>query len=101
MNTIRTEFNVKDWLNKGFAAVTLESNLDQQNVSGFETASEGYNLLNIGAGATFVVSKVNFDVSLNLNNALDKTYISHLSRLKIDGIPNIGRNFITSVKFNF
>ena len=100
VNTIRAEFDVKDWLNNGFAAVTLESNLEQNNVSGFETASKGYSLLNIGAGATFVVSKVNFDVSLNLNNALDETYVSHLSRLKSDAIPNIGRNFIASVKFN-
>ena len=99
VNTVRTEFNVKDWLQKGFAAVTLESNLNQNNVSGFEMASEGYSLLNFGAGATFAVSKINFDVSLNLNNALNKSYVSHLSRLKIDGIPNIGRNFIASVKF--
>ena len=100
VNTIRTEFDVKKWLRKGFAAVTVESNLDQNNVSGFETATDGYTLLNIGAGATFIVSEVSFDVSLNLNNALNKTYVSHLSRLKIDGIPNIGRNFMASVRFS-
>jgi len=100
-NTLRAEFKVKNWLSNGFAAVNLESNLDQNNVGAFETPSKGYNLFNMGAGATFVVSKVNFDVSLNLNNALNKTYISHLSRLKSEGIPNIGRNFIASVKFSF
>ena len=100
MNTLRGEFDVKQWLRKGFAAVTVESNLDQNNVSGFETATDGYTLLNFGAGATFIISEVSFDLSLNLNNALNKTYVSHLSRLKIDGIPNIGRNFIASVKFN-
>ena len=100
VNTVRTEFNVKNWLNSGFVAITIESNLAQNNVSGYETASDGYSLLNVGTGATFKVSNVNFDVSLNLNNALDETYVSHLSRLKSDGIPNIGRNFIASVKFN-
>lgn len=99
VNTIKTEFNIKDWLNNGFVAITLESNLDQNNVSGFETATKGYNLLNIGTGATFVVSKTDLNVSFNLNNALDKTYTSHLSRLKSDEIPNIGRNFIISVNF--
>lgn len=99
INTIRTEFSIKDWLNKGFAAITIENTLAQNNVSGFETASEGYNLVNIGAGATFLVSSVQFDVSLNLNNALDETYISHLSRLKVNDVPNIGRNFIASIKF--
>lgn len=100
VNTIRSEFNIKNWLEKGFAAITVESNMKQDNVGQFETASDGYSLLNIGAGATFKTSKVNFDVSLNLNNAFDKTYISHLSRLKSNGIPNIGRNFIVSVKFS-
>lgn len=99
INTVRTEFNIKNWLNKGFASITLESTLAQNNVSGFETTSEGYNVLNFGAGASFIVSNLKFDVSLNLNNALDETYIPHLSRLKSGGIPNIGRNFITSIKF--
>jgi len=97
-NTIRTEFNVKQWLKRGFASITLETNLDQSNVCAFEAPSEGYNLLNIGTGATFKTSKTSFDVSLNLNNALNKTYISHLSRLKTNGVPNIGRNIIVSVK---
>jgi iron complex outermembrane receptor protein len=100
-NTLRTEFHIKNWLSSGFAAVTLESVLNQDKVSEFETASKGYNLLNIGAGGTFNVSKIHFDLSLNLNNAFNKTYISHLSRLKSAGIPNIGRNFIVSLKFNY
>ena len=99
--TLRAEYNIKKWLTSGFANVTLQNVLAQNNVSNFETASKGYNLLNFGAGGTFNVSKVHFILTLNVNNALDKSYISHLSRLKSDEIPNIGRNFIASLKFDF
>ncbi|RXP53636.1 TonB-dependent receptor [Lutibacter sp. HS1-25] len=100
-NTLRAEYSIKKWLSSGFASVTLQNVLAQNNVSEFETASKGYNLLNFGVGGTFNVSKVHFNLGLNLNNALNKTYISHLSRLKGDEIPNIGRNFIVSLKFDF
>jgi iron complex outermembrane receptor protein len=100
-NTLRTEFHDKKWLTNSFASATLQSVFAQNNVSEFETTSKGYSLLNFAIGGTIQVSKVDFDVNLNLNNALDKTYISHLSRLKPENIPNIGRNFIASIKFNY
>jgi len=34
-------------------------------------------------------------------NLFDETYIPHLSRLKIDGIPNLGRNFNIKVGYLF
>ncbi|PKP12669.1 MAG: TonB-dependent receptor [Bacteroidetes bacterium HGW-Bacteroidetes-3] len=99
-NTIRTEFNIKDWLNDGFASLNVSSTFNQNNVSGFETASNGYSLVNIGFGGSVKFGKTNFDINLNGNNLFDKSYIAHLSRLKTDGIQNIGRNFIVGVKFN-
>ena len=100
-NTLRTELHDKKWLTNGFASASLQSTFAQNNVSEFETTSKGYNLMNFAIGGTINVSKVDFDINLNLNNAFDKTYISHLSRLKSEGIPNIGRNFIASIKFNY
>ena len=99
-NTIRAEINSIKWLQNGFASVTLESTFEQDNLSAFETKSDAYNLLNLGIGGTIKLNKLSFDVNFNINNALDKSYISHLSRLKYNGINNIGRNFITSIKFN-
>jgi len=98
-NTIRAEFNKNNWLSKGFASATLESTFKQNKLSAYETKSDSYNLLNVGIGGTIKLNKLNFNVHLNVNNVLDKSYISHLSRLKADGVQNIGRNFITSIKF--
>jgi iron complex outermembrane receptor protein len=99
-NTIRAEFKIKNWLQEGFASFNVNTTLNQNNVSGFETKTNGYTLVNLGLGGTVKVGKTAFDVNLNGNNLFDKSYIAHLSRLKTDGIPNIGRNVVLGVNFN-
>jgi len=97
-NTFRLEFD-NNWLSEGFASFNISSTFNQNNVSGFETNSNGYSLVNIGFGGKLQIGKATFDISLNGNNIFNKSYISHLSRLKVDGIYNIGSNFSTSIKF--
>jgi iron complex outermembrane recepter protein len=99
-NSIRTEFNIKNWLEDGFATLNLSTTFNQNDVSGFETKSNGYSLVNLGFGGKIKLGKTVFDVNLNGNNVLDKRYIAHLSRLKTDGIPNMGRNVVLGVNFN-
>lgn len=99
-NTIRTEFKIKKWLEDGFATLNVSTTFNQNNVSGFETKTNGYTLINLGFGGKIKLGKMAFDVNLNGNNLFDKTYIAHLSRLKTDGIPNIGRNIVVGLNFN-
>lgn len=99
-NTIRTEFNIKNWLEDGFVSLNISSTFNQNNVSGFETKSNGYTLVNLGFGGKIKLGKTTFNINLNGNNLFDKTYISHLSRLKTDGIPNMGRNIVLGLNFN-
>ncbi len=99
-NTIRTQFNIKKWFTEGFASLNAEHIFNQNNITTFETKSNDYTLINFGLGGKIKFGKKAIDLNLNANNLLDKTYISHLSRLKNDGIPNIGRNIILGVSFN-
>ena len=99
-NTIRTEFNNTNWLENGFATLTVSSTFNQNNVSDLETTSNGYTLVNLGIGGKIKLAKTVFELNLNGNNLLDKNYIAHLSRLKTDGISNIGRNIILGINFN-
>lgn len=99
-NTFRTEFDIKNWLSDGFASLNVSSTFSQNKISGFETASNGYSLVNIGFGGKVKFGRTIFDITLNGNNLFNESYIAHLSRLKADGIPNIGRNFIVDLKFN-
>lgn len=99
-NTIRTEFKNMEWFEDGYASLNVSTTLNQNNVSGFETKSNGYTLLNLGFGGKVKLGKTAFDINLNANNLLDKEYTAHLSRLKTDGIPNIGRNIVLGLNFN-
>ena len=93
-NTLRVEFN-KDathWFKKGYGYITLRSVFDQNKISNFETITPGYSLLNLGIGGGVLFFGNEMNVRISINNALDKNYIAHLSRLKVDGISNIGRN---------
>lgn len=93
-NTFRVEFGKRGkWLNNSYSFLTLQSFFDQNNVSQFETDTAGYNLLNLGFGGTCMLFKRPLTLRLSANNLLNETYLSHLSRLKPDGIANIGRNF--------
>ncbi|PWA04523.1 TonB-dependent receptor [Flavobacterium psychrotolerans] len=99
-NTIRTEFNIKNGLSDGFATLNVSNTFHQNNVSGFETKSNGYTLVNIGFGGKVKLGKTVFDINLNGNNIFNKSYIAHLSRLKTDGVPNIGRDIVLGVLFD-
>lgn len=99
-NTARAEFKIAKWFTDGFALVNLSNTFDQNNVSGFETRTGGYSLVNVGFGGTIKIGKTACDVHLNANNLFDKQYTAHLSRLKTDGIPNIGRNVVLGLNFN-
>lgn len=98
-NTVRGEFNIKTWLKEGFAALNVTHTFDQKNVSGFETASNDYTLVNLGLGGKIHFGKTAFEVHLNGNNLFNKTYTAHLSRLKTDNIPNIGRTVVLGANF--
>ena len=92
-NTLRVEFDKNnDWLKTAYAFLSLRSVFSQSNVGDFENTSEGYNLLNMGIGGEIALFKQRMDIRLSGNNILNKAYVSHLSRLKVDEIANIGRN---------
>jgi iron complex outermembrane receptor protein len=42
---------------RGFASFNVNTTLNQNNVSGFETKTNGYTLVNLGLGGTVKVGK--------------------------------------------
>jgi iron complex outermembrane recepter protein len=98
-NTIRTDFNIKKWLSGGFASINILHSFEQNNFSEFETKTKDYTLFNLGFGGKIKLQNLVFNLNINANNIFDKIYISHLSRLKSEGIPNIGRNIIFGFDF--
>ena len=90
-NTLRVEFETKA-LKKGYTFIRLNTVFDQNNVSTFETSTNGYNLLSAGLGCQVKLFKKDLGISIVANNITNETYVNHLSRLKPDGIFNMGRN---------
>lgn len=100
-NTLRIEVNQFWSLENTYGFVTLKNTLAQNDISRFETNTPGYSLLSAGVGSSFKFKGQALDLRISGNNLLDKTYISHLSRLKQDGIPNRGRNVTLSLQTSF
>ncbi|OSY89474.1 TonB-dependent receptor [Tenacibaculum holothuriorum] len=98
-NSFRGEFNVSNWLQSGYASVSLNTTFDQNNISSFETKTNGYSLVNLGFGGDLIFGKTKFNTSISVNNLFNKKYINHLSRLKSDGILNAGRNIVLGLRF--
>ncbi|MCK0179335.1 TonB-dependent receptor [Flavobacteriaceae bacterium S0862] len=90
-NTIRLEFE-NDWIEKGYSFIRLSTYLKQNNISDFETSTPSYALVNVGIGGEMKLFNNSLQLSISGNNLMNKKYVNHLSRLKSDGIYNIGRN---------
>lgn len=97
-NTFRVELNDGKTRKSSSAFITLENTFAQRNVSNFETRTGGYSLLSAGIESSFQLQKVLFKIGLNGTNLTDKKYIAHLSRLKPDGIFNMGRSINVNLK---
>lgn len=98
-NAVKTEFKSGKYLKDGFAVLNVTYTFDQNNPSLFETRSNDYALVNLGLGGKITLGKTTFDVNLNANNLFNKMYISHLSRLKNEGISNMGRTIVLGINF--
>ena len=96
-NTLRAEWTNSTSKENRYAFVTLQNFFDQNKVAFLETPTEGYTLLNLGFGLDFNLSNQPINLKISANNVFDTDYISHLSRLKILDISNIGRNINVNV----
>lgn len=101
----------KKWISKLTPNINIEHAGKQDRylgLSGTETATKSYTLLNVGMVASIPYSKENsLQLMLQVNNVFDKAYQSHLSRLKYledhdgPGIYNMGRNGIIKLILPF
>jgi iron complex outermembrane receptor protein len=98
-NTFRAEYMDQKWIRNAYSAVTFKNVFSQENTHSFETETSAYNLLHLSFGGDFSIKKMRFNTSFAIQNVLNKKYMSHLSRLKTDGILNQGRNFVLSMNF--
>jgi len=97
-NTVRVEFKDGKRLQRSTAFIRLQNTFTQKNVSNFETPTDGYNLLSLGGETSMTLNKLDLKLGLNVTNLTNEVYVAHLSRLKEDGIPNMGRSININLK---
>ncbi len=99
-NTLRIALEDTKKRKNAYAFFTTKITFKQSHVSLFETHTNGYTLLNAGIG-TFIKGKnTTTTIFATATNLTDVNYIAHLSRLKNDGIANIGRNITIGLKIS-
>ncbi|MGM0933561.1 MAG: TonB-dependent receptor [Bacteroidota bacterium] len=76
--------------------------ISDQNKTGLnEEKTPGYTLLNLGVNKKFRFGKNSLDAGFTIHNALDKTYVDHMSLLRAFNVSSPGRNIMLNLKYNF
>ena len=100
MNSVKAAFNFK-WKFKLENIVLQHAyHFDQYRVSGLESSSKGYNLVNLGVNFIYH-SQAPIEMGVGVKNLFNESYIDHLSRLKNLGAQNAGRSVYVRIKVNF
>ncbi len=85
----------KSYLNMG-----INHSFKAEHVNPAEDKHQAYTLFNLGYNSKISVKNTSLQINLSVHNLFNKTYISHLSILRDYQIPNMGRDFLVSLKLN-
>lgn len=99
-NTLRMEFKELHGIRNSYSFLSLKNTFAQNKVAIFEEPTEGYSLLSAGIGGEIQVFDTEMLLQISGENLLNKSYYSHLSRLKADGLANMGRNISLRLKID-
>lgn len=105
MPQARLRSNVRIELSKnkafGFASVIVQHNyfFNQDRVGPLETATDAYHLLQLGCQMKWD-NNWPVQLSFGVRNALNTSYINHMSSLKSLGLMEPGRGFYFNLKWN-
>lgn len=95
---LRYTSHIKDKVRNAYVFVSCTQVFQKDEVAPGETVTPQYFLLGAGVGGSIKVGQQYLDIFLSGNNLLNKTYTSHLSRLKAYGINNMGRNLMLTIR---
>jgi iron complex outermembrane receptor protein len=74
---------------------------DQKRIGINEEATSGYALLNFGIRKKFNLENNQLETGVRVYNALNETYVDHMSILRTFNVSSPGRNFMLNLKYNF
>ena len=100
-STIRAEISQKGKVQLKSVFLQHIYKFKQNRVGLFETATDDYNLINIGLSLEIATKNSPIEINTGIKNLLNTKYIDHLSRFKTLEIPNQGIGFFIDIKLNY
>lgn len=104
-NKLRYEIRVNKkklgFFNNPYIKISALTALSHEKPSPFETATNGYTIVNLSFYSQFIVAKQTLSLGLSVNNLFDTQYFDHLSTLKPLKYYNQGRSISLSLKIPF
>ena len=97
MNNVKVNFGMDSKFKVENVVVQHAYYFNQDRVSGLETVSKGYNVLDLGVNLKYD-GAVPITFSFGAKNLFNERYIDHLSRLKNLSLNNAGINFYARLK---
>lgn len=98
---IRAEHDKIRFLKKPSIKLAALTALKQGKPSPYQTATDGYTIVNLSVYVEISISKQTMVLGLSANNLFDTQYFDHLSTLKPLNYYNQGRNISISLKIPF
>jgi iron complex outermembrane receptor protein len=90
------------WTGKdGYISSALRAVSAQNEIVPPESATPGYQLLNVACGRSFAVGETRLKVNFQANNLLNRRYYDHTGFYRLIDVPEAGRNFSVMIGFNF
>jgi len=80
-----------------YGEIELQTTAPQNRVARNELKTNGYNLLNLSAGCTFVFGNQPIEIMFQIQNLTNKKYFNHMSLYRMLDLPDPGINFILVV----
>lgn len=101
-NTIKMDFlKSSKKLKNSFFSISSTAYFAQNRISDFEENTSAYFLISSSVGTTIQLETFPVELSFAVSNLFNERYSNHLSRLKPNGIYDMGRNFMISLKVPF
>ncbi|MCF6353068.1 MAG: TonB-dependent receptor [Cyclobacteriaceae bacterium] len=97
-STIKAEFVHKEKVQLKNVFLQHIYKFRQERIGLFETATNDYNIINIGLNIEIATKNNPIEITTGIKNLLNTQYIDHLSRFKALEIPNQGINFYIGLK---
>jgi iron complex outermembrane receptor protein len=82
-----------------YGEIELQTTAPQNRVARNELKTNGYNLVNLSAGCTFVFGNQPIEIMFQVQNLTNNKYFNHMSLYRMLDLPDPGINFILVINF--